>query len=216
MKFDVLEPFSLSEKQIQDDAMVLRTANVLANGLNFLYASIKKTEKEVLRKITDTHGSQIRIVSVGKTPEMTAVPLELVECAFRWYAVSLCDFVRCATVLGRLISKNDREVYAKKILKGIQAYRDKVGAHTAGLTQNRNDNQAERSFTPCIQVSWASDRFAAGEYQMIVRRGNVVSNTSSLEPWRLTEVHEQLCERYPALHQLAADNHELSKGAESE
>jgi hypothetical protein len=129
------------------------------------------------------------------------VPIDLIECAFRWYAVSVCDFVRVVTSLETFDDEN-RKQYTREVLGPVQAFRDKVGAHTAGFTQNKRDNDAERGITPCLQVAWSQDRFAVATFTMRISRDEKISDSSAMQPWRLTELHEQLCVRYPMLEQL--------------
>jgi hypothetical protein len=201
MEFDSIHPITVSSDQVEACSMVIRTAHVLAHGLALLYHNLRKVERNLIQTFEKKRGVGVRTIVLGRSSELEAVPLEVIECSFRWYAVSLCDFVRCAATLGNF-DKKSRENYSEAVLKEVQAFRDKVGAHTAGLTQNSNDNDAERSFTPCVQISWNSDCFVAGGFGMRVKRSSKVSDTSSLKQWSLTKFHEELCMRYPLLAQL--------------
>lgn len=201
MILDRIRPISIAEADREQDAMALRTLQVLAHGLSHLYHCVRGVELQVADRLGTQNGPDQRAFVYGDSEELNGVPLDLVECAFRWYSVSLCDFVRAVVFLGKLDDQS-REQYSIDVAGPVQTYRDKVAAHTVGFTRNRRDNDAERSISPCSTLAWNGDRFEIGTFSIRVCRGDKTSDSGAMQPWSLTEVHLRLRVRYPMLDNL--------------
>ena len=144
-------------------------------------------------------------IQFGDLSDLAGVSTNRMECMFRWYAVTACDFVRVAVWIAEF-DKQVREDYTQRVLGPVQSFRDKIGAHTSGVTVNGRDTDAERLASMIDQVTWFNDRFRVGIFAVRIQRGNKTSDSSSIKPWSLTDFHLQLCDRYPILAQMAAAN----------
>jgi len=87
----------------------------------------------------------------------------------------------------------------KSVLGPVRSFRDKIGAHFAGATLNRNDKDAERFVSLIPQLAWSNDRLVVGPWTVGLTRSGKRSSSAEIQPWSLTERHEELCERYPIL-----------------
>ena len=201
MEIDRAVPIILSEKEFEENAMALRSMRVLGTGITYLYDRIRGVESKFFSQLLSRDRDEKRCIIYGDSPAFEGIPIDLIECAFRWYAVSLCDFVRAVTSISDF-DETTRNLYTQEVLGPVLAFRDKVGAHTAGFSRNKRDNDAERGITPGSQVVWDGDRFGVATFSMRINRGGKKSDSSSLQPWRLTERHDQLCVRFPILEQL--------------
>lgn len=202
MEFDIYYPIHLNETEMSKHSNALRTARVLAVGLAQLFRSVQEAEALAMSRCADANGPDVREFAFGNLPELSDVPMDLVECTFRWYAVTACDFVRMATWIAQF-DDDARKAYADDVLGALQAFRDKVGAHTAGATQNRRDNIAEQKMSSICQISWCGDRFEAAMLTLSVQQATKLFDSSALRAWSLTEFHLKLCQRYPLVAQLS-------------
>ena len=201
MDFDICYPIKLNETEVSTHSNVLRTAKVLSVGLTYPYRFVFSAETQVRSRRAIENGPDSCAFAFGNAPELSEIPMDLIECMFRWYAVTACDFVRVATWISKF-DNNTRKEYEAKVLGAVLAFRDKIGAHTAGVTQNNRDNDAERMFSTFCQIGWSGDRFKAGMLTLSVKRGSNSSDSKALQPWSLTEFHRDLCERYPLIAKL--------------
>jgi hypothetical protein len=189
----------------------------LAAGLGFLYGKVRHAELILIDQMRDSvietlerlgdgvsqgaldscNSGAVQAFVYGNDPLLNSVRQDLIECAFHWYSVSADNFVRVIWSLSD--GSEDRDVYRIKVLGQIVPFRDKIAAHFAGATANKRDNDAERLVSLIPQLAWSKDRLVVGPWTMGMTRSGKHSSSAEIQPWSLTERHEELCERYPIL-----------------
>ena len=168
----------------------------LRDGLEFLYAQAKQCDHAVGRRIPPRES--VNYFGFGNVPEFEQIPKTLLTCAFQWYAVSACQYVR---TIGAIAHRHDPArplppAYVQYVIPEVQAYRDKVAAHFAWSTQNQRDNDAERLASVIPPLSIHDGSIHVGVMAIYVRRGSKASDSSAIKPWSITRVHEHLRKRY--------------------
>lgn len=168
----------------------------LHHGMEFLYHQALRCDQAVKQQV-DPHGS-VRFFGAGNVPAFNQVPKTLLTCAFHWYAISACQYVR---TVGAIAYKLDPtrplpHEYLKQIIPEVVAFRDKVAAHFAWSTENQRDNDAERLASILPPLTFSDDSFYVGELTVAVRRGGKASNSQAIKPWSLCKIHQALRERY--------------------
>jgi hypothetical protein len=168
----------------------------LHQGMEVLYQQVRHCD-ETVRQQVNPHGN-VRIVCSGNFPGLPPVPQGLLTCAFHWYAISACQYVR---TVGAIAYRQDNarplpQDYAKTVIPEIVAFRDKVAAHFAWCTANKRDNAAERLASILPSLTFAGDCFQIGGYTVHLRQGGKASSSTKIQPWSLSKVHERLRQRY--------------------
>jgi hypothetical protein len=93
-------------------------------------------------------------------------------------------------------SRPKPHVYACAILPEVVAFRDKVAAHFAWSTKNKQDNAAERLASILPPLSFEDDSFCVGAMQIGLSGSGNSSNSKSIGMWSLRKVHDSLRLRY--------------------
>lgn len=199
MQIDAMEPLELSAERVEKHTNAIGALHRLAAGLAYLDTAVLEVEAVVRERFCERHGSNVRCVVFGNDPILVESRQDLVECYFHWYAVSLVNYVRAIAAMAFESDKPARIAYQDKVLGNVAPFRDKIAAHFAGMTANQNDNDAERLVSLIPGVSWSDDRFVAAGFSTYVRKGDVRSESKAIGPWKLTEMHDDLCRRYPML-----------------
>ena len=168
----------------------------LRHGMEFLYLQARHCDEVVKQQVNPT--GNVRFVSSGNVPLAGQVPQTLLTCAFHWYAISACQYVRTVGAIAcRLDSTRPLPPeYAKEVIPEVVAFRDKVAAHFAWSTQHSRDNDAERLASILPPLTFKDDSFCVGALTVTVRRGGHASDSRAIKPWSLCRVHEALRERY--------------------
>lgn len=186
----------------------------LWTGMEHLYRQVSHCD-ETVRQRVNPDGNH-KVAGFGNLPELDAVSKPLVTCAFHWYSISACQYVRTVGAIAHRLddSRPRPRDYAEGIIPEVLAFRDKVAAHFAWTTQNNNDNAAERLASVMPPLSVVDDALHVGALTLRVSRGGQASNSDAISPWSLCRVHERLRERYwPASE---ADDAESVAAAEGE
>ena len=143
----------------------------LRTGLEFLYRQAEKCDQIALKQLDPKK----QYFSFGNSPLLTGIPYQLLTCAFHWYSISACQYVRTVGAIAYLQDKS-RPIppeYIKCVIPEVLAFRDKIAAHFAWLSKHSQDNEAER-----LASSGKS------------------SNSKAMQPWSITKIHQRLQERY--------------------
>ena len=64
----------------------------LRDGLEFLCRQVEQCEKVVHDRVNPD--GKLRVLFEGNAPKLKGVPQGLLTCAFHWYAISACQYVR--------------------------------------------------------------------------------------------------------------------------
>jgi hypothetical protein len=139
-----------------------------------------------------------RVTILFNHPVFAGIPMRLITCAFHWYAVSACQYVR---TVGAIAYRQDNnrprpDKYVDSVIPEVLAFRNKVAAHFAGLTLNRRDNKAERLASVVPQLGFEDDSFCVGAFTIRTVTDGKVSNSKSIKAWSIRGVHGELQRRY--------------------
>ena len=134
----------------------------------------------------------------GDFPAFQHLPQALLTCSFHWFAISACQYVR---TVGAIAWRHDNNRpkpldYTKTVIPEVVAFRDKVAAHFAWCTANQKDNPAERFASIIPPLVFQDDSFHVGALAVHLHQGGEASNSTAIQPWSLSRVHERLRQRY--------------------
>lgn len=168
----------------------------LHQGMEFLYQQVRRCD-EGARQQVNPHGN-MRVVCSGNFLGLPQVPQGLLTCAFHWYAISACQYVRTVGAIARRHDNTRPKPldYTKKVIPEVLTFRDKVAAHFAWCTTNQKDNPAERFSSIIPPLGFQDDSFHVGMLTVHLRQSGKASNSTEIQPWSLSRVHERLCQRY--------------------
>jgi len=168
----------------------------LRQGLEFLNRQVGECNKIVRQRVNPDE--KLHIMVSGNCPEFEGVPLGLLTCAFHWYAVTACQYVR---VVGAIAYRQDANrplppKYIEGVIPEVLAYRDKVAAHFAWAARHGQDTDAERLVSIMPSLTFVNDSFYVGGWNLSVRSGGKSSDSRTIRQWSLTDIHERLRGRY--------------------
>ena len=189
-------PIDLPEERANEFHGELQSLSYLTSGLFLLHGQTKKYEAKVLERRAQRKGPPILFSYGSNPPGMEDVPQDLVACFFHWYAVSICNFVWVVGWIGSQIAAIDLTVneYALEVIPEVVNYRNKVAAHFAKVKPKRGESTLDRDASVIFPISF-SDAFEASSWTL----GRTIEGTreeSTIKPWKLTKVHEDLVPRY--------------------
>lgn len=172
----------------------------LYHGMEFLYRQAVKCDEIVAKQIPPN----VNFSGAGNHRYFGQVPKPMLTCAFHWYAMSACQYVR---TVGAIAYRQGSisvlpQVYANDIIPEVVAFRNKVAAHFAWSTENNRDNDAERLASIIPQLTFESDSFHLGSLVISMSRSGNSTSSETIAPWSLSKVHERLAARYwPPQHE---------------
>lgn len=164
----------------------------LREGLSFLNHQVAKCEDIVKQQYPP---SQIKLACFGNHPLLECIPQTLITCAFHWYAISACQYVR---TVGMIAYKKNSCVndYISRVIPEILSFRDKVAAHFAWTKSDSRDNKAERMISIMPQLTFQDDSFFVASWMLTSKSSKETTNSETIKPWSITKMHECLCNRY--------------------
>jgi hypothetical protein len=196
---DYLEHLTISDSSaIVDFPLELRLMWCWAEGMSYLYRKVRGHEQVLIERI----GKQTRVLSWPDGREVGSLPTDLISCAFHWYCVMACNYVRLVGQMAKekkLLAESQTE-YAKRVIPALMEYRNKIAAHPARLfgpddKQYRLNSDSERFGSTVYPVYWSREgRFFAGPTVLVEREGE--QSCAGKWRWSLTQTHEQLLDRY--------------------
>lgn len=168
----------------------------LWQGMEFLNYQVRRCDEAARRQVNPN--GNVRVVCSGNCPGLPPAPIALLTCAFHWYAISACQYVR---TVGAIAWSHDSTRpkpldYTKKVIPEVHAFRDKVAAHFAWCTANQKDNPAERFASIIPPLVFQDNAYHVGALTVVLQAGGEVSNSTAIRPWSLCRVHEDLRKRY--------------------
>lgn len=187
----------IDKLEVRDDRLAaygneLRSLKYLEQGLRFLYEQVKSTEDQIMEVL----GRDKRVIIYGNAPALKSAPQGLIACAFHWYAVSACNYVR---MVGWLVNGGDSQKagqYVQRVLPGVKLWRDKVGAHFARVDPRPQDTPADLAMSVMFPVAFDDDAFYTGTFTLAMRQGTKTSASRTDMRWSLTHTHRELVARY--------------------
>jgi|GEM_PF-1134774 hypothetical protein len=165
-------------------------------GMEYFANQVTKFDQIAMVKMNP--GGDLAVHALGNAPGLEGLPKGLLTCAFHWYAISACQYVR---TVGAIAYDLDNSLplpheYVKEVIPDVLAFKDKIAAHLAGMTRNGKDNEAERMMSLMPPLGFIDDSLSVNPFVASKRSGGTVSDSSKLRPWSLTKVHEQMRLRY--------------------
>ncbi len=183
---DHIATLKLSDEQEKGYFNELRSLDYLARGLWFLCDQIQKVEAEVVNRVGNGYWS------FGNAPEMRGIDQNLVACAFHWYAVTVCNYVKMVGWLANSGDSNRAREYMECVLPQVYLWRHKVAAHFAIIDPRRDDSAADLARSVMFPIFFCDDAFYAGSLPII---GKLYTGHQNMR-WSLTHTHRDLIPRY--------------------
>jgi len=192
MIIDYIDNLVLSDNEAQKHYNELHSLGYLAKGLNFLYDQAQKLEAEVAKRVVNNK----QVLIYGNAPQLQGIPQDLAACAFHWYAVTICNYVK---MVGWLVYGGDSTKargYMGGVLPQVYLWRHKVAAHFAIIDPRKDDNPADLAKSVMFPISFDGDAFYANSLTLTLSRGGKSSTSRQDMRWSLTHVHRALTPRY--------------------
>ena len=166
----------------------LHSLDYLAMGLRFLYEQVQRVEAEVIKRVANDK----KVFIFGNAPEMQGINQDLVACAFHWYAVTVCNYVKMVGWLANSGDSNRAREYMECVLPQVYLWRHKVAAHFAIIDPRRDDSAADLARSVMFPIFFCDDAFYAGSLPII---GKLYTGHQNMR-WSLTHTHRDLIPRY--------------------
>lgn len=165
-------------------------------GLEFLFHQASHWD-DVVRQKFNPEG-KVRIMLMGNDPGLDGVPLTLLNCAFHWYAITACQYVRTVGAIASSIdsSRSLPYDYLKQVIPEVLGFRDKIAAHFAWGTRNKRDSEAERKLSIMPTLTFQDSTFFMGAMMLSVISSGKKSDSKAIMPWSISGIHLLLRERY--------------------
>ena len=164
----------------------LNTLITLQTGLEYLNALVQEKEASL---------RQCRIPLVAAYDDLEG--LRIIACAFRWYSVTACDYVRTVGWLTKGGDDEQAKQYLDDVIPEVHYFRDKVGAHFSPSHPRKSDTPSSRFFAEeSYTVHFDHDNnvfVASGSRWNVKASGSFETIDIS---WSLTRVHRELSKRY--------------------
>jgi len=167
----------------------------LRDGLNFLYRQAAQCNEAVSQRLDP----KVQHMITGNNPILAGIPQGLLTCAFHWYAISACQYVR---TVGAIAYHHDNArplplQYVERVIPDVLAFRDKVAAHFAWTKKDSRDNEADRQISIMPQLTYNDDSFYIGGLKLTARTAGEITTSDEIGSWSITKVHADImCKRY--------------------
>lgn len=189
---DHIESLELNNDEESKYFNDLHSLQYLSQGLWFLYNQVHKIEA----KIAEDIGKDKKVLMYGNVPELKEISQSLVACAFHWYAVSVCNYVK---LVGWLAYNNDStqaSKYMKRVLPQVYLWRNKVAAHFARINPRKEDNAADLAKSVMFPISFNDEAYYSNSFILTQSSGGKSSTSRKDMRWSLTHTHSSLIPRY--------------------
>ncbi len=196
MIIDHIDNLELTEAQEKNYANELHSINYLARGLEFLYAQVQSVEAEVIKRLAKDK----QVFIFGNAPEMQGINQDLVACAFHWYAVTVCNYVKMVGWLANGGSSPRARDYLMCVLPEVYVWRNKVGAHFARIDPRTEDTPADLAMSVMFPISFDGDAFYAHSLKLTLSTKGKSTTSRRDMRWSLTHTHRNLIPRYWPIH----------------
>jgi hypothetical protein len=170
----------------------LAALQYLGRGLWFLYDWVSGIEAKVLESVPKDK----RIFHFGESPLMEGIPQSIVACAFHWYAVTACNYVRMVGWLTKGGDSAKANDYLAEVLPQVYVWRNKVAAHFCLLNPHKEDTPADLAMSVMFPISFDDDSFYTGSLSLTMTHNGETSTNRSDMRWSLTHTHRALVPRY--------------------
>ena len=193
MIIDHIDNLELQDDEVEQYFNELRSLQHLSTGLSFLNDQVQRIEALVSGRLDNDLVFEIH----GNAPQLDGIPQELVACAFHWYSVTACNYVRLVGWLASGGDTSESREYLKRVLPEVYVWRNKIGAHFARIDpREKEDTPADLAMSVMFPISFYDDAFFANRLMLtIVSKGQASSSRQDMS-WSLTHTHKRLSSRY--------------------
>ena len=214
MILDHVDGLEINSDDLDRNSNELGSLNYLSAGLHYLNAQVQNIETEVLARLPE---NQVTYV-YGNDPTLEGIPQGLVACAFHWYSVTACNYVKLVGWLGSGGDTGEARAYLQRVAPEVMLWRNKVGAHFARTSPRPDDTPADLAMSVMFPVSFYDDAFYAGSVVLTLEssiprgderteiadwrrrllsgpRGQRTRSRTDMM-WSLSRTHRQLASRY--------------------
>jgi len=192
VKIDYIDNLELTDDEAKMHYNELLSLSYLAKGLEFLYKQVGKLEAQIAANL----GKNIKVSMFGNAPQLKGIPQDLVACAFHWYAVTICNYVKMVSWLVYSEDSTKATDYLKQVVPPVKLWRDKVGAHFARISPRKDDTPADLAKSVIFPISFDDDAFYTGSWRLTLSKGGKSSTSRQDMRWSLTHTHRNLIPRY--------------------
>ena len=189
---DYIDNLKLLDEQEERQFNELRSLDYLATGLRFLYERVQTVEDEVINRVQ----KKKQVIIFGDAPEMQGINQDLVACAFQWYAVTACNYVKMVGWLANSGDSSKEREYMQSVLPQVYLWRHKVAAHFAVIDPQRDDNAADLTMSVMFPISFENDAFYTGLFTLMTSKGGKKCRSRQDMRWSLIHTHCDLIPRY--------------------
>ena len=213
MIIDHIDNMEISDEVVEQHFNEIRSLNYLATGLGFLNAQVQMIEAKVTARLPED-----QIVSMfGNAPELEGIPQDLVACAFHWYSVTACNYVKLVGWLSHGGNSDHASKYLQRVIPEVYLWRNKVGAHFARIDPHKEDSPADLAASVMFPIGFIDDSFRTTPIRLTLASGEPKPTPPGIAPWRrrllamsgrqktssrrdmqwsLTDTHKRLASRY--------------------
>lgn len=191
MLVDHISSLQLAEKNESKYYRELQSLDYLADGLGYLAEQVRQFESQVNERI----GSRHILTVIGDADELKGIPQGMVACAFHWYSVSVCNYLRLIGWLLHGENSDQARDYVKRIVPNVYVWRNKVGAHFSRTAPKKGETIADWVASVAFPISFDDRRFVAGTWNYSFSSGGKTVTSEEMK-WSLTETHESLVQRF--------------------
>ena len=199
MIIDHHDDLGLSDEEVERYHNQLVSLECLATGLDFLGRQVQTIEAIVIDELkrTGLWGENKRLGFSINIPGLNRATRDLVTCAFHWYSVTACNYVRLVGWLASGGDSKEANAYTVRVIPSVKTWRDKVGAHFALVSpKEKKDTHADLAMSVMPPLSFEDDAFCVGLFTLnVVSEGGESSSSASMK-WSLTHTHRRLTSRY--------------------
>lgn len=186
---DTVAGFTLSEAAIAERPNELAQLQMMWHGLEMLAGHIRIVESKL------PFDPKFKTMSLGG---LSAQDNASGLMCFHWYSVTGCNMIRLLGWLRRQFEPQAPEPieYLRSVAPELKAFRDKVAAHFALVSTRDDDGYAIRAASTMNLLCECDGKLRFGEFMVTTRSSGVVSDSSAIIPWGITETHDRLRKRF--------------------
>ena len=199
MIIDHEDDLRLVDRDVERYHNQLVSLQCLATGLDFLGRQVQTIEAIVIDELkkTGVWGKNKRLGFLIHIPGLNRATRDLVTCAFHWYSVTACNYVRLVGWLANEGDSKKANAYTDRVIPSVKTWRDKVGAHFALVSpKEKKDTQADLAISVMPLLSFEDDAFCVGSLTLNMASEGGKSSSSAAMGWSLTQTHRRLTLRY--------------------
>ena len=192
MIIDHVDNVELRDEDTEQYFNEFRSLQYLWTGLSFLNDQVQKIETEVNNRLDKNY----RVFMFGKSDQLEEMPQNFVACAFHWYSVTACNYVKLIGWIIKGGTTAEANKYLQGVLPEVYLWRNKIGAHFAQTAPKKEDTPADLAKSVMFPIAFEDDAFYSNSLVFSMTSGDQSSSSRQDMTWSLTHTHKQLVARY--------------------